>query len=198
MLRLEAATGLDIPARVEADMLENTWRMCDNATGILLDDPDPARIGTWYIHSYRETMLALGLLVAHRGSEAARRQGLRAIGQMRKASEDLTQWDLSRCGGVANDLRPDGRGAEPCYTHGRAIEGLVCFYEATGAQEALDEADRLAEFHFERSVNPEGSLAAGCGHHSHSYLNTVRGLLQFAALKGQRSQLETLLATYRT
>jgi len=197
VLRLQATTGFDIPAPVEADMLAHTWRMCDNPTGILLDDPDPDRIDTWYIHSYRETMLALGLLVAHRNCATARRQGLRAIAQMGKASADLTQWDLSRCGPMRCDPLLKGRGSEPCYTHGRAIEGLLCFYEATGQQQALDEAGRLAEFHFARTVDPAGGLASGCGHHTHSYLNTVRGLVQYAALVGRPSWLETLLATYR-
>ena len=82
--------------------------MCDNPTDILLDDPRPTDPHTWYIHSYRETMLALELLAAHRGRETARRQGLRAIGQMRKASEDPTRWDLARCGGTASALRPNG------------------------------------------------------------------------------------------
>jgi hypothetical protein len=193
MLRLHTTTGFAIPGNIEAAMLENTWRMCDNPSGILLDEPEADNADTWYIHSYRETMLTLGLLVAHRGCEAARKQGLRAIEQMRKASRDLTRWDFASCGAGAS-LRKDGT---PCYTHGRAIEGLLCFYEATGEQAALDEAERLAEFHFQNTVDRDGALAAGCGHHTHSYLNTLRGLLQFAALKEQRARLEGLLATYR-
>ena len=128
MLRLQATTGFAIPGNIEAAMLENTWRMCDNPSGILLDEPDADNADTWYIHSYRETMLALGLLVVHRGCEAARKQGLRAIEQMRKASRDLTLWDFAACEDGPS-LKQDGT---PCYTHGRAIEGLRCFYEATG------------------------------------------------------------------
>ena len=192
MLRLEAATGFAIPDRVERDMIENTSAMCDNPTGILLDNPRPGVPGSWYIHSYRETMLALGLLVAHRGSSAARQQGLRAIECMRVASSHLPEWDLSACGGGRVD------GAMACYTHGRAIEGLLCFYEATREHAALDEAARLAEYHFRHTVRGDGSLADGCGRHTHSYLNTLRGLLLFAAMNHQRDRLDTLLATYRT
>ncbi|MDA0748537.1 MAG: hypothetical protein O2954_18615 [bacterium] len=197
MLRLQACTGSDIPPDIEAAMLENTWRLCDNPTGILLEDPDPTEVGTWYIHSYRETMLALGLLVAYRGSEKAHRQGLRAIAQMRKASQNLMQWELSNCDPRLENLTPTRRGGDPVYTHGRAIEGLLCFHEATGAPEALEEVERLAEFHFQHTVNPDGSLATGCGHHTHSYLNTIRGLLMLASFHRQEDRLETILATYK-
>ena len=46
MLRLQACTGFDIPSDIEAAMLENTWRLSDNPTGILLEDPDPASEGS--------------------------------------------------------------------------------------------------------------------------------------------------------
>ncbi len=197
LLRLQACTGFDIPPAVEAAMLENTWRLSDNPTGLLLEDPDPANIATWYIHSYRETMLAFGLLVAFRNSEPARRRGLRAVGQMRKASRDLTQWDMSLCDPSLVNLKTAGRGGDPVYTHGRALEGLLCFHEATGAPEALEEAERLADFHFEHAVNRDGSLAAGCGHHTHSYLNTIRGLLVLAGLNRHVDRLEAILATYK-
>ena len=196
MLRLRACTGFNIAPAIETAMLENTWRLSDNPTGILLEDADPANVDTWYIHSYRETMLASGLLVAHRGSEAARQQGLRAIAQMRVASQDLTQWDLSRCDPALANLKPGERGGL-AYTHGRAIEGLLCFWGSTGAPEALAEAERLADYHFQHTVAPDGSLAAGCGHHTHSYLNTLRGLLWLAGLKQQEDRLDALYATYR-
>ena len=195
MLRLQALTGFNIPAPAEAAMLKNTWRMTDNPTGILLDAPDPAQPHTWYLHSYRETMLALGLLVSHRDNPRAREQGLRAIARMRKASQNLRHpqpWDFSSAGGPAASLEQPAP-----YTHGRAIEGLLCFHEATGAPEALEEAERLAEFHFRHTVNPDGSLGRGCGRHMHSYLNTLCGLLLLAGRNRQQRRLEILHATYR-
>ena len=50
MLRLNAATGFAIPEAIGNAMLENTRRMCDNPTGILLDDPRSTDPHTWYIH----------------------------------------------------------------------------------------------------------------------------------------------------
>ena len=192
MLRLQSETGFTIHSSIETAMLENTWQMCENPAGILLDAPIPGDPGTWYIHSYRETMLALGLLVRYRGNELARKFGLRAIERMRNASKNLSQWDFSTYTCSMNIGSSQGT----CYTHGRAIEGLLCFYQATGEQIAFEEAERLAEFHFQHSVISSGELSSGCGFHTHSYLNTLRGLLMIAAMKGQSARLESLYATF--
>ena len=195
MLRLERATGFEIPAEMEAAMLENSWRMADNASGIFLEDVDPRDPATWYIHSYRETMLSYGLLVECRGSDRAGECGRRAVEGMRHASRDLTEWRFSFDGGPA--LAKHGNSAAPAYTHGRAIEGLLCFHAATGEPAALEEAERLADFHFQYLLNEDGSLAEGCGHHTHSYLNTLRGLLMLAVLQGSRQRQELIYRTYR-
>jgi hypothetical protein len=196
MLRLEECTGFAIPSAVEKAMLENTWRLADNPSGIFLQDTDPANPRTWYIHSYRETMLAFGLLVRYRASEAAQKHGMRAVEQMGKASQDLTQWDLFYCGMTSGNGKIGGGRGEPAYTHGRAIEGILCFYQATGQPEALEEAERLAAFHFEHTVRSDGSLADGAGHHTHSYLNTIRGLILLASMNNQKDLLQMLYSTY--
>ena len=193
MLRLEDCTGFEIPGAVEEAMLENSWKFCDNPTGIFLEDVDLADASRWYLHSYRETMLSFGLLAKYRASERARERGVRAIEQMRRASQDLGLWDFSFGGGNEN-LQVEARHA---YTHGRVIEGLLCFYEATGEALALEEAERLADFHFQHLLNADGSLADGCGHHTHSYLNTVRGLLALAGMNKRADQLEAIYATYK-
>ena len=186
MLRLERAAGFEIPAEMEAAMLENSWRLTDNASGIFLEDVDLRDPATWYIHSYRETMLSYGLLVECRGSDRAAGCGRRAVEGMRHASRDLTEWRFSFDGGPA--LAKHGNSAAPAYTHGRAIEGLLCFHAATGEPAALEEAERLADFHFGYLLNDDGSLAEGCGHHTHSYLNTLRGLLMLAVLQGSHER----------
>ncbi|NKB69796.1 MAG: hypothetical protein GKR89_22215 [Candidatus Latescibacteria bacterium] len=196
LLRLEKSMGYELPAAIEAAMLENTWRLADNPAGILLEDQDPANAHTWYIHSYRETMLALGLLVQYRDSQQAADQGLQAIERMAHASANLHRWRFDP-GAGSPAVEPQGRGADPVYTHGRAIEGLLCYYRATGAPQALDEARRLADFHHRHTVTADGSLAPGCGHHTHSYLNTVRGLIELAVIQNQQHRLDELLATYR-
>ena len=195
MLRLERSTGFGIPAEVESAMLENSWRLADNPTGIFLEDIDPKDPATWYIHSYRETMLSFGLLAGLRSSASARDHGLLAIERMSRASENPNCWRLA--GGVGPPISKTGRSGEPAYTHGRAIEGLLCFYEETGETAALEEAERLAEFHFLHTVSSDGTLAEGCGHHTHSYLNTIRGLIGIAGLKRDTRRLQQLHQTYQ-
>ena len=194
MLRLESSTGFVLPPAVENAMLENSWRLADNPSGIFLEDIDPTDTDTWYIHSYRETMLAFGLLVQYRAEKQAEEYGRRAIAQMSRASQDLDRWDFSYGHDTPRLLKTPTR---PVYTHGRAIEGLLCFYEATGATTALEEAERLAAYHMEHTVNDDGSLAAGCGDHTHSYLNTLRGLLLLADLQSHQDWLDVLYATYK-
>ena len=195
LLRLENSTNFEIPDHIENAMLENSWRLANNKSGIFLEDVNPREPATWYIHSYRETMLALGLLVSHRGSEQARKCGLRAVSGMGNASNNLMEWRFSFAG--APSLGKQGNTAAPAYSHGRAIEGLLCFYEASGEQIALDEAERLSDFHFDYLVNEDGSLSSNCGHHTHSYLNTIRGLLLIAKLQNHQEHLEILYRTYQ-
>ena len=192
LLRLEDATGFEIPKEVEAGMLANTWEYCDNPSGILLDHPDHNDARNWYIHSFRETMLTFNALVRFRNSEKAVEAGHIAIERMSKASTDLNQWNFQPL------PQPFHPWQSLTYTHGRAIEGIVWFYEATGDPTALNEAGRLASFHLKNTVNTDGSLANGCGHHTHSYLNTLRGLILYGELTHQQNYIDVVEATYHS
>ena len=194
MLRLEASVGFSIPSVIDQAMLVNTWHLAANPSGIFLEDINSADASNWYIHSYRETMLAYGLLVKYRNDPKARDYGRRAILQMRRASQDLQQWDFSYGSGLTSLIKTP---TQPVYTHGRAIEGLLCFYQATGEALALDEAERLATYHTTHTFNANGNLAQECGHHTHSYLNTLRGVLQLATIQQQQDRLQMLYASYK-
>ena len=194
LLRLEDATGFTIPGEIEAGLLAHTWSLCDNPAGILLDHPNPNDAKNWYIHSYRETMLAFNALVRFRNSRAACLAGRRAVELMSRYSIDLNRWNFD----PIPNLPEVGGGHNPVYTHGRAIEGMVWFYEATGDPFVLNEARRLAEFHLKNTTNQDGSLAKGCGHHTHSYLNTLRGLILYGELTHQRKFIERVEATYHS
>ncbi len=202
LLRLEDATGFDIPKEVETGMLSNLWEYCDNPSGILLDHPDPKDARGWNIHSYRETTLAFNALVRFRNSNKAAKAGHTAIERMSKASTNLNQWNFQPIPQpfVHPSKFQKEAGFDPwkslTYTHGRAIEGLVWFYEATGDPAALTEAARLASFHLKNTVNSDGSLANGCGHHTHSYLNTLRGLILYGELTHQQEYIDVVEATY--
>jgi len=190
LLRLEEATGFKIPREVEAGLLTITWEYCDNPSGILLDHPDHNDARNWYIHSYRETLLTFNALVRFRNSRKAAKAGHIAIERMSQASTNLNQWNFQSL------PQPFIPWQSLTYTHGRAIEGLVWFYEATGDPTALNEAGRLASFHLKNTVNPDGSLANGCGHHTHSYLNTLRGLILYGELTHQKNYIDVVEATY--
>lgn len=81
--------------------------------------------------------------------------------------------------------------------HGRLIEALVWYYEATGDPLALRAAERFARFHFANTVRPDGSLGKQPGNHTHSYLGTLRGLLLYGELTGQREYIDAVANTYR-
>ena len=191
MLRLEDATGFRIPKEVEAGMLRNFWKYTDNPFGILLDvADDPNDASRWYIHSFRETMLTYAALVRYRNSERAAEAGRRSVRKMARVCADLRKADFS-------PTRQPFQAYHPVYFHGRAIEGLVLFHKATGDKATLEFAARLAAYHLENTTQPDGSRGKDIGHHTHSYLNTLRGLLLYGETTGQRQYMNRVDATYR-
>ena len=193
LLPLEAATDFEIRADVEAGQLANVARFVDNPAGILLDladHPEDAHDATkWYIHSFRETMLTLAALARYRHNRRAVALGRRAVQCMDQASQDLTAWHFA-------SVSQPNKINHPVYSHGRSIEGLIAFYRATGESSALDLAGRYARYHLEHTVNAGGSLAPDHGNHTHSYLNTLRGLLLYGRVTDRPAYIQAVQATY--
>ena len=193
MLPLEDATGFEIPLDVEAGQMANLERYTDNPAGILLDvsdypeDRDDAT--KWYIHSFRETMLTFAALAKYRNNRRVVGAGRRAVEQMDKASQDLSTWDFSP---VSQPTKIN----HPVYSHGRSMEGLIGFYQATGQLPALELAGRYARYHRRNTVRDDGSLAEDNGNHTHSYLNTLRGLLLYGKVIGEADYINVVKATY--
>ncbi|MFV1968025.1 MAG: beta-L-arabinofuranosidase domain-containing protein, partial [Pirellulaceae bacterium] len=144
----------------------------------------------WYIHSFRETMLAYAALVRYRQSERAAESGRRAVRRMARVCADPRKADFHPT------LQPYNT-SHPVYFHGRAIEGLLRFYQATGDEAALELAGRLAAYHLENMTREDGSLGEDPGNHTHSYLNTLRGLLLYGQLTRQRRYIDTVYTTYK-
>ena len=191
MLRLEDAMEFQIPQEVEAGMLRNFWKYTDNPFGILLDvSDDPNDASKWYIHSFRETMLTYAALVRYRNSQRAAEAGRRSVRKMARVCTDPRKADFS-------PTRQPLNTSHPVYFHGRAIEGLVLFHKATGDKATLDFAGRLAAYHLENATQPDGSRGRDISHHTHSYLNTLRGLLLYGATTGERRYVNRVDATYR-
>jgi hypothetical protein len=210
MLRLEAATGFEIPAQSEAAMLANIKRCLDNPLqiNVLLRPQGEMPAGWIDKHSQREIMLALACLVRYRRCEWAAIAGEQMVLALDRFIQANGRWDdnlmqeLVRSGGVEIDeskLRPDGE--EECEltrSHGRLLEALLEFFSASGSAAALQLADRLAQHHFNVSTRADGCAPESDSLHTHSLLGTWRGLLRYGILTRQRCYVERIARTYES
>ncbi len=202
MLRLENATGFRIPPHIEAAMLANLQRFFDNPDNLCLAPGDMDGVKPEFdLHSLREGLLALNGLVRHRDSDWARAKGHAMIGSLLRLMNEDGTWtvegfDYCRRLGVKADVATSHR--EHTNSHGRLIEALVWFYQATGDPSALTLADRAARYHLKHTTHPDGSFnGASKAWHSHSYFGTLRGLLLYGELTGRREYIDAVAATFR-
>jgi len=204
MLRLEEAVGFVIPKTIEAAMVENTHRFFDNPDHICLNpDPGPHWIGStemcliWDLHSLREGLLALHGLAKWRKSDWAASMGRKMIESLEaKLREDGT-WDQEAFDACRKRGKAVIHNLDPCDTHGRLIEALIWFFEATGEPAALRFAHRLASFHLANTTMPDGTINPKAhADHTHSYLGTLRGLLLYGAFTRQHEYVERVAKTY--
>ena len=205
MLRLEEAIGFEIPAEIDAAMQENARRFFENPDHISLD-PNPghlysnsaAREPLWDLHSLREGMLALNALVRWRKSDWAAAMGRKMVQSLDAKLRDDGTWDLEKFDACQKRGTQVIHNLNPSDTHGRMLEALVWFYEATGDVEVLRFADRIARWHFANSTQPNGSIpATAIADHTHSYLGMLRGLLLYGRLTHQHEYVERVAAAYR-
>ncbi len=205
MLRYEAATGTRIPAQAESAMMKNLRTLTDNPAALLtssLCNP----------HNLRESLLAYTALVRYRKDAWAEQQGRRLVKTMADLIEADGQMDYSRLATpigkpltkdtLMMQRSPAGEWFNAVGSTGRALEALVEFYEATGDEAALKLAKRLAEANLRNVLDPSGKvrpelLAADCVSHTHSYCGTLRGLLLYGLVTGERRYVEAVANTYR-
>ena len=199
MLRLEAATGFEIPAHLEAAMLANLQESFDNPDHLCLSAFDhPWLKPDLDFHSLRESLLALNALVRYRGSVWARRQARLMLETLARITRDDATWDVAALDYHRRLARPEATVEPNVSNHGRLIEALVWFYQATGEPLAYELADRYASFHVEHTVSADGSFpTSSTATHTHSYLGTLRGLWLWGMLTGQREYLQRVADTYR-
>ena len=214
ILRVEEAVRFAIPAELEAASLRNLQRLTDNPDRLLMnrtDVPclkDGAKLNS---HNFRETLLAFGGLVRRRQSRWAREAALQLVRSMARALTAGGSFDFTRFGSWGTvPHTTDPSHSEPkrngwfdgTATSGRALEALVWLFESTGDPLVFDLARRIAEHHLECSVNRNGAVREeivdpmNVGH-DHSYHGTLRGLLLFGLLTGQREYVDAIEATYR-
>ncbi|MCX5661085.1 MAG: hypothetical protein NTW19_15470 [Planctomycetota bacterium] len=194
MLRLEAATGFRIPVRAEADMRRNLVRFLDNPDHLCLEPVTAANHKDYALdlHSLREGMLALHALVRWRGDRWALEQGKRMVASLDRLTRDPAKWDLRRFALSHKARLTLAWGGDPTASHGRLIEALVWFAEATGHAPALALADRLAMWHVAHTFTPDGRVSpkATEAHHSHSVLGTLRGIALLGLATGRQELVD--------
>ena len=208
MLRLEATTGFTIPAELERAMLKNLERCMSNplsVCGLLL--PLEHRPPGWVDeHSQREILLALACLARWRDSQWAVDKGSTLIEALDRYVGEDGHWnydlmvDLAQRGGLEVDRNTPGqrekKGVRLTESLGRALEGVLEFYAATGSEKALRLATRLAQFHLAVATRPDGSVPESDYLHTHSLLGTYRGLLRFGQMTCQHEYVQRIAATY--
>lgn len=215
MLRYEHATCVPIPAETEAAMVRNLRALTDNPAALLMNtpqtpgSPEKVRVNP---HNLRESMLAYGALVRHRGSDWAQAQGHRLLETIRDLLQPDGQLDYA---GLAEKARgpltadplmvqraPAGEWFNATATTGRALEAIVWFHEATGDPLASELAQRLAKVHFAQTLDPSGAIRpelldrTHVGH-THSYCGTLRGLLLYGLANREQRYIDAVNATYR-
>jgi hypothetical protein len=202
MLRLEDAIGFEIPKVIEAAMVQNTQRFFDNTDHICLV---PLQSGQsygdgpqWDLHSLREGLLALNALARWRKNDWAAAMGRQMIQSIDAKLRDDGSWELEKFDACQKRGKAVIHNTDPCDTHGRLLEALVWFFETTGEAEALRLADRIAQYHFAKTTQPDGAInPAAKADHTHSYLGTLRGLLLYGRLTRQRQYVDRVAAAYR-
>jgi len=213
MLRLEAATGFEIPPKREAAMLRNIQRLMSNPDALLVNDPSlklPRNTARINPHNFREALLALSALVTYRQNDWARETGHRLLATMDRCfqPDGRINYTLLECWGkipLSTDpchLQPPGAAwFDATANSGRALEAVLCFHEATNDPLATNVARRIARHHLANSVNTDGSIRTEIINpnnvgHNHSYLGTLRGLLQFGLVEKQQQYVDAVAATY--
>jgi len=215
MLRLQAATGFAIPAEQDTAMHENVRALGDNVAGLLTNDGRTALPGgTAQVnpHNFRESMLAYSALVRQRRDALAMQLGRRLVETTRRMLEPDGQMAYARLAGLMKlplstdpsmvQCSPPGEWFDATGTTGRALEGFVCFHEASGDATAGDLAETLARVHLRHVVRPDGRIPPALLDrknigHNHSYLGTLRGLLRYGLSTGRREFVGAVAKTYR-
>ena len=205
MLRLEHTIGFEIPAHIEAACLENMRWCFDNPDQLMLQPLDVKyrksdgrpHLPEFELHSGREAMMALDVHVRYRANRWAARQGRRTLEKISQIFRDDGTWDYDACDYVKH-LEDRPRVQHSTTTHGRTLEGIVLFYQATGDPLAMEVADRIARYHLNHTIQDDGGMdAEDTPTHTHSYLGTLRGLLMFGELTHQRQYIDAVDQTYR-
>ncbi len=220
LLRLEDATGFKIPPDIEAAMLENLKRFYDNPDHLCLRPLDMPRVDGEILdfHSPRESLLALTGLIKYRNDQWAIEKAHLMLESIDHILYPYEHWETDPGRGIWNVEAthryreagsPEIQSAwalSAVVSHGRLIEALIEYYEISKDALALKLAEKFARYHLAQTTRPDGRYHARWDAtedpfimrgHTHSYLNTLRGLLRFGEISGQHKYIDVVANTYR-
>ena len=220
LLRLENATDFRIPADAEQAMLKNIQRFFDNPDTLCLRPLDMPRIDGELLdfHSLRESFLALTGLIRYRDSAWARETAGRMLKSLDRilypheswmANPGAGIWDVEKTHRHESAGRPSLQppwGLSAIVSFGRLIEPLIEYYQLIGDPLALELADRFARYHLSETTRPDGRYHGRWDAtedpyvmrgHTHSYLNSLRGVLIYGEFVGRRDCIDAVVKTYR-
>ena len=159
---------------MEGANLRNLHWLTDNADGLLWVPPGL----DWHpikfeLHSLREGILTFAALAQYRNNAWAHQAGRKYLESIRRGLKpdftwDFDQFDYARyfTGGENEDPghKPSNEGRFALTVqHGRCIEALVWYYEATGDALAMELAEDLARFHLAYAIAPDGTIPRRTG-----------------------------------
>ena len=211
MLRLEHATGFSIPGHMEGANLRNLYWLTDNPDGLLWVPPgldwQPLK---FELHSLREGILAFAALAKYRNNTWVPKAGHKYLESIRRGLKPDFTWDFDQF--EYKKLFTGGENEHPGHTpsnedrfplivqHGRCIEALMWFYEATGDSLAMELAEDLARFHLTYATNPDGTIPDDLKNKTpgdrQSYLYTLCGLLLLGSMTHQSKYVDAVVRTY--
>ncbi|MCE9590824.1 MAG: hypothetical protein K8S99_09905 [Planctomycetes bacterium] len=214
VLRLEEAIGFSVPAELERASMANLQLLTDNPDRLLMNNAAAPWLADRVMlnpHNFRETLLTYAGLVRRRRSGWAAEAGGQLVRSMERCIDAGGRLDLSRLGSwgkvpCSTDESMLGRTidgwADTTGSIGRALEAVIAFHQATGDTLALDIAGRIAAYHLANTVMPDGTMhprivAPNNPGHNHSYHGTLRGLLRFGLLTGERRYVDAVERTFR-
>ena len=220
LLRLEDATGFNIPPDIEAAMLQNLKTFYDNPDHLCLRPLDMPRVEGELLdfHSPRESLLALTGLIKYRNDQWAIEKAHLMMESIDRLLYPYESWEANPGTGIwnveathryADAGRPEIQSAwalSAIVSHGRLIEALIEYYNVSKDALALKLAEKFARYHLAETTRPDGRYHARWDAtedpyimrgHTHSYLNTLRGLLRFGELTGQHKYIDAVVNTYR-
>ncbi|MCF6175326.1 MAG: hypothetical protein L3J71_06135 [Victivallaceae bacterium] len=219
ILRLEEASDFIIPAEIEAASLKNLKRLTDNSYCLLTSRTDlpwlsdeVKKRATIHPHNYRETFIAYKALISRRKNKWAHKSALKLAESMNSIMQEDGSLDFTTMKSLVKNVpftkdpmfleqKLSSGWFDACGTSGRALEALIWLYEETNDMPFLHLASRIADLHYRNTINPNGNIREEIispenPGHNHSYHGTLRGLLLFGLLTGQKKYINAVANTY--